>query len=65
MGTSNCGGVPEVQQLLFWPTLTILAGTAVSVPVIQNSTIRNVLYWGVLSPIALGLVTVYCLTGIR
>jgi hypothetical protein len=54
-----------MQQLLFWPTLTILAGAAVSVPAIQNSTIRNVLYWLVLSPIALGLVSVYCLTGIR
>jgi hypothetical protein len=36
-----------MQQLLFWPTLTILAGAAVTVPAIQNSTIRNVLYWGV------------------
>jgi len=54
-----------MQQLFLWPTLAILAGAAVSVPAIQNSTIRNVLYWLVLSPIALGLVSVCCLTGIR
>jgi len=54
-----------MQQLYLWPTLAILAGAAVSVPAIQNSTIRNVLYWLVLSPIALGLVSVYALTGIR
>ena len=54
-----------MQPLLFWPSLAILAGAAVSVPAIQNLTMRNVLYWLVLSPLALGLVSVYCLTGIR
>jgi hypothetical protein len=64
-GVSHSGGVLAMQQLVLWPTLAVLAGAAVSVPAIQNSTIRNVLYWLVLSPIALGLVGVYCLTGIR
>lgn len=54
-----------MQHLLLWPTMLVLAGGAVTVPVIQNSTVRNVLYWLVLSPLALGLVSVYCLTGIR
>lgn len=54
-----------MQQIFLWPTLVILAGATASVPAIQNSTVRNVLYWLVLSPIALGLVSVYCLTGIR
>lgn len=54
-----------MQQLFFWPTLAILAGAVASVPAIQNSTVRNVLYWLVLSPIALGLFSVYCLTRVR
>ncbi|HWG21484.1 MAG TPA: hypothetical protein VG225_13220 [Terracidiphilus sp.] len=54
-----------MQNMILWPTLAILAGATATIPAIQSSTMRNVLYWLVLSPIALGLVSVFCLTGIR
>lgn len=54
-----------MQQILLWPTLVILAGASATIPVVQNSTTRNLLYWLVLSPIAVGLVSAFCLKGIR
>jgi hypothetical protein len=54
-----------MQHFLLWPMLVILAGAAASIPAVQNSTIRNTLYWFVLSPIAFGLVSVIWLAGIR
>ena len=53
-----------MQQFLLWPTLTILAGASATIPVVQNSYTRNLLYWLVLSPIAVGLLSVVCM-GIR
>ena len=52
-------------QEIFWLFLIFLAAAIGTVPAIQNTTVRNMLYWLVLSPIALGLVSVFCLTGIR
>jgi len=54
-----------MQQFLLWPTLTILAGASATIPVVQNSNTRNILYWLVLSPLALGLLSAVCLEGIR
>jgi hypothetical protein len=54
-----------MQQYILWPTLAILAGASATIPAVQNATTRNVLYWLVLSPLAVGLVTVFCFTGIR
>ena len=54
-----------MQHFLLWPTLTILAGASATIPVVQNSNTRSFLYWLVLSPIALGLLSVICLAGIR
>jgi hypothetical protein len=54
-----------MQQFLLWPTLTILAGASATIPVVQNANTRNLLYWLVLTPIALGLLSVVCLAGIR
>jgi hypothetical protein len=55
----------HMQQFLLWPTLTILAGASATIPVVQNSNTRNILYWLVLSPLALGLLSAVCLEGIR
>ena len=54
-----------MNQILLWPALVVLAGAAASIPVVQNSTNRAVLYWLVLSPLALGLAGALCLLGIR
>ena len=48
-----------------WPTLAILAGAAATIPVVQNSTTRNVFSLFVLSPLDLGLVSAIWLTGLR
>lgn len=54
-----------MQHALFWPALVILAGATASVTTVQNLTIRSVLYWFVLSPLIVGLVTVYFIAGAR
>jgi hypothetical protein len=54
-----------MQQILLWPTLAILAGASATIPIVQNSTTRNLLYWVVLSPLAVGLLSAFWLTGIR
>jgi len=54
-----------MQHFLLWPTLAILAGAAATIPVVQNSTTRNTLYWFVVSPIAFGLVSAIWLAGLR
>jgi hypothetical protein len=54
-----------MQQYILWPTLAILAGASATIPAVQNATMRTVLYWVVLSPLALGLVSVFYLTSIR
>jgi hypothetical protein len=58
-------GDPEMQQMILWPTLAILAGATATIPAVQNSTLRHLLYWLVLSPVAVGLVAVLVFTGIR
>lgn len=55
----------DMQHALFWPALVILAGATASVTTVQNLTIRSVLYWFVLSPLIVGLVTVYFIAGAR
>jgi hypothetical protein len=54
-----------MQQVLLWPTLAVLAGASATIPMVQNSTSRHLLYWVVLSPLAVGLVSVFWLTGVR
>jgi hypothetical protein len=54
-----------MQQIVLWPTLAILAGASATIPIVQNSTTRNLLYWIVLSPLAVGLISAFWLTGIR
>jgi hypothetical protein len=54
-----------MQHFLLWPTLTILAGASATIPIVQNSNTRNFLYWLVLSPIAVGLLSAFWLAGIR
>lgn len=54
-----------MQQMLLWPTLAILAGATSTIPAVQNSTVRHLLYWLVLSPVAVGLIAVLVFTGIR
>lgn len=44
---------------LFWPALTLIAGGAVSIPLVENAANRSVLYWIVLPPIAVGLLTIF------
>jgi hypothetical protein len=46
-----------MQHFLLWPTLTLLAGASATIPVVQNSNTRNLLYWLLLSPIAFGLLS--------
>lgn len=53
-----------VHSVLF-PTLVLLAAVAASIPVIENSHSRAVMYWVVLSPVALGLLGAALLLGIR
>jgi len=52
-------------QILLWPTLAVLAGVCAIIPAVQNTTTRSILYWLVLSPLVLGLVSVVCLSGVR
>jgi len=52
-------------QTILYPTLALLGAAAASIPVIQNSNNRAVLYWAVLSPVALGLVGAAVLLGVR
>ncbi|HWE86677.1 MAG TPA: hypothetical protein VG267_17165 [Terracidiphilus sp.] len=47
------------------PTLALLGAAAASIPAIENSNSREVLYWAVLTPAALGLVGAALLLGIR
>jgi len=54
-----------MQQMLLWPTLVILAGASATIPAVHNSTMRTVLYWLILSPLALGLASAFYLTGTR
>ncbi|HEY3704281.1 MAG TPA: hypothetical protein VGL22_04420 [Terracidiphilus sp.] len=54
-----------MQQAIFWPTLVVLAGASATIPVVQNPTTRHLLYWVVLSPLALGVVSAFWLAGIR
>jgi hypothetical protein len=54
-----------MQHFLLWPTLTILAGAYATIPVVRNSNTRSILYWVVLSPLALGLLSMACLTGVK
>ena len=54
-----------MQQILLWPTLAILAGASATIPIIQNSNTRTLLYWLVLSPLVVGLVTAFWMTEIR
>jgi hypothetical protein len=57
-------GEPIMGHLLIWPTLALLAGTAASIPMVENSNNRALLYWVVLSPAALGLAGIAFLAGI-
>lgn len=50
---------------MLYPTMALLGAAVASIPVIQNSTNRTVLYWAVLSPAALGLLGAAVLLGIR
>jgi hypothetical protein len=54
-----------MQHFVLWPMLVILGGAAATIPVVQNSTTRNILYLFVMSPIAFGLVSAIWLTGLR
>jgi hypothetical protein len=54
-----------MQQILLWPTLAILAGASATIPAVQNPTTRNLLYWTVLSPLTVGMVSAFWLAGIR
>ncbi len=54
-----------MNQVLLWPALVVLAGAAASIPVVEKSSTRALLYWLVLSPIALGLAGAFCLLGIH
>lgn len=54
-----------MQQVFIWPTLAILAGASATIPAVQNVTTRNLLYWLVLSPLVVGLVSAVWLTGIQ
>ncbi|HKF46296.1 MAG TPA: hypothetical protein VKB38_02990 [Terracidiphilus sp.] len=54
-----------MEHMLVWPTLALLAGAAASVPMVENSNNRALLYWVVLSPAALGLAGIAFLVGIR
>lgn len=50
---------------VLYPTLALLGAAASSIPAIQNSNNRAVLYWVVLSPVALGLLGAAVLLGVR
>lgn len=52
-------------HMLIWPTLALLAGSAALIPMVENSNNRAILYWVVLSPLALGLAGMVCLVGLR
>ena len=48
-----------MHSMLFWPALTVLAGAAISIPVVENSANRSILYWIVLPPIAVGVLAIF------
>lgn len=52
-------------QTMLYPTLALLGAAIASIPMIQNSNNRAILYWAVLSPAALGLLGAAVLFGIR
>lgn len=54
-----------MMHTILFPTLVLLAAVTASIPVIENSHSRAVLYWVVLSPMALGLLGAALLLGIR
>jgi hypothetical protein len=54
-----------MNQIYVWPALVVLAGTAASIPMIENSNNRSLLYWCILSPLALGMAGAFCLIGIH
>lgn len=52
-------------HMFLLPTLMLLGAVAASIPAIENSHSRAVLYWVVLSPMALGLLAAALVLGIR
>lgn len=52
-------------HMLIWPTLALFAGAATTIPMVENSSNRAILYWVVLSPAALGIAGMACLMGLR
>ncbi len=54
-----------MSHVFLWPTLALLGAVAASIPAVQNSNNRAVLYWVVLSPMALGLLGVAMLLSMR
>jgi hypothetical protein len=54
-----------MDQMVLWPTLALFGAAAASIPMIENSHNRAVLYWVVLSPVMLGLLGAAVLFGVR
>ena len=63
--TFSVQGGSAMPHTVLFPTLALLGAAAASIPVIENSINRAVLYWAVLSPVALGLLGAAVLLGIR
>jgi hypothetical protein len=48
-----------MHSIVFWPALTLLAGAAVTVPAVQDSGSRTLLYWVVLPTLALSVAALW------
>lgn len=48
-----------MHSILLWPALTVIAGAAASIPAIQDSGNRALLYWLVLPSLAVGIIAIW------
>jgi hypothetical protein len=56
-------GGPEMQSILLWPALMVLAGAAVTAPAMGNANNRAILYWFVLPSLAVGVAAMFTRMG--
>lgn len=53
-----------MHSVAFWPAITLLAGAAVTVPAVQDSGSRSILYWLVLPTLAIGFAALWAHGGL-
>lgn len=48
-------GGPEMHSILLWPVLILVAGTAATVPAVQDGGNRSLMYWLVIPSLFVGI----------